>query len=210
MKGRRSLWMNENVRSTGKARASEILIDGLSPMALVSDEKMEGLFVSQRKGDFESGGQIQQSSPRSTNRRLCKSPWECLCDRIGHKQPNGGPLCGRFYSIWRNLLCRLQRRIFHQAHKEQITLLDCLRCFRNRQRKQCRWQNVCGRPSRCSILPDYFGNKNDPGALKRIQHEIIAVNRDYVSKVNVKALVTLLIEHFNAKMRSIYDMPTVQ
>ena len=40
--------MNENVRSTGKARASEILIDGLSPMALVSDEKMEGLFVSQR------------------------------------------------------------------------------------------------------------------------------------------------------------------
>ena len=48
MKGRLSLWMNENVRSTGKARASEILIDGLSPMALVSDEKMEGLFVSQR------------------------------------------------------------------------------------------------------------------------------------------------------------------
>ena len=47
-------------------------------------------------------------------------------------------------------------------------------------------------------------------ALKRIQHEIIAVNRDYVSKVNVKALVTLLIEHFNTKMRSIYDMPTVQ
>ena len=29
-----------DVRSTGKARASEILIDGLSPMALVSDEKM--------------------------------------------------------------------------------------------------------------------------------------------------------------------------
>ena len=49
MKGSLSLWMNENVRSTGKARASEILIDGLSPMnALVSDEKMEGLFVSQR------------------------------------------------------------------------------------------------------------------------------------------------------------------
>ena len=34
-------------------------------------------------------------------------------------------------------------------------------------------------------------------ALKRIQREIEAVNRDYVSKVNVKALVTLLIEHFN-------------
>ena len=28
--------------------------------------------------------------------------------------------------------------------------------------------------------------------------------------MNVKALVTLLIEHFNSKMRSIYDMPTVQ
>ena len=47
-------------------------------------------------------------------------------------------------------------------------------------------------------------------ALKRIQREIKAVNRDYVSKVNVKALVTLLIEHFNTKMRSIYDMPTAQ
>ena len=48
VKGRLSLWMNESVRSTGKVRASEILIDGLSPMALVSDEKMEGLFVSQQ------------------------------------------------------------------------------------------------------------------------------------------------------------------
>jgi len=64
VKGCLSLWMNENVRSTGKARASEKLIDGLSPMALVSDEKLEGLFVS----DFESGGQIQRSSPPSTNR----------------------------------------------------------------------------------------------------------------------------------------------
>ena len=48
MKGRLPLWMNENVRSTRKARASEILIDGLSLMALVSDGKIEGLFVSQR------------------------------------------------------------------------------------------------------------------------------------------------------------------
>ena len=48
VKGCLSLWMNENVRSTGKARASEILIDGLSPMAFVSDEKMEDLFVSQQ------------------------------------------------------------------------------------------------------------------------------------------------------------------
>ena len=36
-------------------------------------------------------------------------------------------------------------------------------------------------------------------ALKRIQREIEAVRRDYVSKVNVKALVTLLIEHFTQK-----------
>ena len=48
MKGRLSLWMNKKVRSTGKARASEILIDGLSPMALVSDEKMEGLLVTDK------------------------------------------------------------------------------------------------------------------------------------------------------------------
>ena len=47
-------------------------------------------------------------------------------------------------------------------------------------------------------------------ALKRIQSEIEAVHRDYVSKVNVKALVTLLIQHFNSKMRPVYDMPTVQ
>ena len=47
-------------------------------------------------------------------------------------------------------------------------------------------------------------------ALKRIQREIEAVHRDYVSKVNVKAFVTLLIEHFNSKVRPIYDMPTVQ
>lgn len=44
MKGRLSLWMNENVRSTRKARASEILINGLSPMALVSDEKNRRTF----------------------------------------------------------------------------------------------------------------------------------------------------------------------
>ena len=47
-------------------------------------------------------------------------------------------------------------------------------------------------------------------ALKRIQREIESLHRDYVSKVNVRALVILLIEHFNSKMRSFYDMPTVQ
>ena len=35
-------------------------------------------------------------------------------------------------------------------------------------------------------------------ALKWIQRKIEAVNWDYVSKVNVKALVDLLIEHFNS------------
>ena len=37
-------------------------------------------------------------------------------------------------------------------------------------------------------------------ALKRIQREIAAVHRDCVSKVKVKALVTLLLEHFNSKI----------
>ena len=41
-------------------------------------------------------------------------------------------------------------------------------------------------------------------ALKRIEREIKAINPD------VKPLVALLIEHFILKMRSIYDMPTVQ
>ena len=41
-------------------------------------------------------------------------------------------------------------------------------------------------------------------ALKRIKREIEAVNLNYLTKVDVKALVTLLIEHFNSKMRSIY------
>ena len=44
---------------------------------------------------------------------------------------------------------------------------------------------------------------------KRIKSEIEAVNPDYASKVKVKALVTLLIKHFNSKIRSFYDMPTV-
>ena len=61
-------------------------------------------------------------------------------------------------------------------------------------------------------VPSYqtiSGTRMTLEALKRIQREIKAVNRDYVSEVDVKALVTLLIEHFNSKMRSVYDMPTV-
>lgn len=42
-------------------------------------------------------------------------------------------------------------------------------------------------------------------ALKRIKDEIETVNPDFLSKVNVKALVTLLIEHFNLKMRYSYE-----
>ena len=70
VKGCLSLWMNENVRSTGKARASEMLIDGLSPMALVSDEKMEGLFVSQQNSSVILKVAVKSNgcSPLSTNR----------------------------------------------------------------------------------------------------------------------------------------------
>ena len=44
------------------------------------------------------------------------------------------------------------------------------------------------------------GTRMTSQVLKRIQREIEAVHRDCVSKVNVKALVTLLIEHFNSKI----------
>ena len=55
-----------------------------------------------------------------------------------------------------------------------------------------------------------FGIRMTLEALKRIKGEIEAIYLDYLSKVDVKALVTLLIEHFNSNMRSIYEMPTVQ
>ena len=55
----------------------------------------------------------------------------------------------------------------------------------------------------------YSGTRMTLEALKRIKREIEAVNPDYVSKVDVKALVTLPIEHFKSKMRFVYDMPTV-
>ena len=41
-------------------------------------------------------------------------------------------------------------------------------------------------------------------ALKRIQREIEAVYWDYVSKVNVKAFLTLLIEHFNSNREQVF------
>ena len=39
--------------------------------------------------------------------------------------------------------------------------------------------------------------------LKQIRREIEAVHWDYVSKVKVKALMTLLIEHFNSNKNSL-------
>ena len=103
MKGRLSLWMNENVRSTGKARASEVLIDGLSPMALVSDEKMEGLFVSQQNSSVilkvavKSNGlalEAQTEDFVSLLGRACvtglaiNSQTEDLC--VANSSPSGG------------------------------------------------------------------------------------------------------------------------
>ena len=41
-------------------------------------------------------------------------------------------------------------------------------------------------------------------ALKRIQREIEAVHWDYVRNGNVKALVTLLIEHFNSNKNNLF------
>ena len=91
------LWMNENLRRTGKARNSEILIDGLSPLALVSDEKIEGLFVSQRNSSVTLKQAVKSNGlALEAKQRTFKCPWECLCDRPAHKQPNGRPLCCRF------------------------------------------------------------------------------------------------------------------
>ena len=103
MKGCLSLWMNENVRSTGKARASEILIDGLAPMALVSDEKIEVLFVSQQnssvilKGAVKSNGLALEAPTEdfvSLPGRACvtglaiNSETENLC--VADSSPSGG------------------------------------------------------------------------------------------------------------------------
>ena len=138
MKGCPSLWMNENVRSSGKARVSEVLIDGLSLMALVSDEKIEGLFVSQKNSSVilkvavKSNGLAVEAPTEdfvSLPGRACvtglaiNSQTEDVC--MADSSPSGG-----IYLVD----CR--DAIFHQAHKERITLLeDCLRCFRNKQRK---------------------------------------------------------------------------
>ena len=89
MKGRLSLWMNENVRSTRKARASEILIDGLSPMALVSDEKIEGLFVSQRNSRVILKVAVKYNglALETQTEDFVSLPWSACV--------TGGPLCGR-------------------------------------------------------------------------------------------------------------------
>ena len=109
MKGCLSLWMNENVRSIGKARASEILIHGLSPMALVSDVKIEGLFLSQQNSSvilkmavksnglaFEAPTEDFVSLPGSacvTGLAIMNSQTEDLC--VADSSPSGGIYTGR-------------------------------------------------------------------------------------------------------------------
>ena len=46
-------------------------------------------------------------------------------------------------------------------------------------------------------------------ALKHIQGQIQSVNTAYVSQVCPKSLVTLVMEHFNSRMREVYDVPSV-
>ena len=46
-------------------------------------------------------------------------------------------------------------------------------------------------------------------ALKKIKNTISAINPAYVAHIQPKALVTLIVEHFNSKMREVYEVPTV-
>lgn len=46
-------------------------------------------------------------------------------------------------------------------------------------------------------------------ALKNIKKNVLSVNSAYVSHIQPKSLVTLIVEHFNSKMRKIYEVPTV-
>ena len=46
-------------------------------------------------------------------------------------------------------------------------------------------------------------------ALKKIKKDISAVNPLYVARIQPKSLVTLIVEHFNSKMREVYEVPTV-
>lgn len=46
-------------------------------------------------------------------------------------------------------------------------------------------------------------------ALKKIKNTISAINPAYVAHIQPKALVTLIVEHFNSKMREVCEVPTV-
>ena len=46
-------------------------------------------------------------------------------------------------------------------------------------------------------------------ALKKIKNDISAVNPLYEARIQPKSLVTLIVEHFNSKMREVYEVPTV-
>ena len=46
-------------------------------------------------------------------------------------------------------------------------------------------------------------------ALRGIERELKSVNPAYINLVNPKSLVTLIVEHFNSKMREVYEVPTV-
>lgn len=46
-------------------------------------------------------------------------------------------------------------------------------------------------------------------ALKNIKKNVLSVNSAYVSHIQPKSLVSLIVEHFNSKMREIYEVPTV-
>ena len=46
-------------------------------------------------------------------------------------------------------------------------------------------------------------------ALRNIKKNVLSVNSAYVSHIQPKSLVTLIVEHFNSKMREIYEVPTV-
>lgn len=46
-------------------------------------------------------------------------------------------------------------------------------------------------------------------ALRCIEKELTTVNPAYIEHVNPKSLVTLIVEHFNSKMREVYEVPTV-
>ena len=67
-----------------------------------------------------------------------------------------------------------------------------------------RWQNVSVEsPHSVPSSKTISGTRMTLQVLKQIRREIEAVHWDYVSKVKVKALMTLLIEHFNSNKNSL-------